>query len=731
MAKTVDNFSTIEDFRKTYNELAFDVGEVSGLRDALKAGNNDTLVDAINVLEDKQFFFQEFEFIADTAQASFNGPDASGNTLIFKDEKVQVFKNEEHLRENVDYQVALPSGSSHTGITLIGNYAAGQSKAMASGDRLTIYSFTGAFIGTNITGDVSSFFQKTAENTIQNINANGVILNGDNSSATTTLESGFTLQLAGKTFAEDDIVSTVSGKKVQFPIITDNVATLSSGSITNAVNGTFSGTVQAEQLTTTDDLTVGDDAGIGGNATIGGTLGVTGDTTLTGNLVANGNVDLGNAITDTISFGGTVDTNITPSSNDSGKVGISTRKWDEMHATDFHGNLTGNVTGNVTGDLTGDVKHGGAIVLDASSGALTGTVSSISNHDTGDLTEGSNLYFTNARADGRADGRIAAANIGDLNNVTTSSLTNGDVLEYNGSVFANTNLEEKVEDIINGALVGGTNITVTYNDGAGTITIDNDNTADITAVSAGDGLSGGGTSGDVSLAVNVDDSSIEIDSDTLRVKSGGITNGMLSGGITNSKLSASSITINGTSVSLGGTRTLDTADFAENGNLFFTNARADARIAAASIADLSDVGSVSGANSGQILVFDSNGDLQVANNSTGTNSISEEDNKYFTDDRVAHVFKLDDNSDGGNDTELSKGIKLTYTDNSDGSTDTSLDGRIAVELEVGSLGGLSIPTSGGDANKVQLDYSVISDSDLSGGLPSGSGKDVGHLYFLI
>ena len=731
MAKTVDNFSTIEDFRKTYNELAFDVGEVSGLRDALKAGNNDTLVDAINVLEDKQFFFQEFEFIADTAQASFNGPDASGNTLIFKDEKVQVFKNEEHLRENVDYQVALPSGSSHTGITLIGNYAAGQSKAMASGDRLTIYSFTGAFIGTNITGDVSSFFQKTAENTIQNINANGVILNGDNSSATTTLESGFTLQLAGKTFAEDDIVSTVSGKKVQFPIITDNVATLSSGSITNAVNGTFSGTVQAEQLTTTDDLTVGDDAGIGGNATIGGTLGVTGDTTLTGNLVANGNVDLGNAITDTISFGGTVDTNITPSSNDSGKVGISTRKWDEMHATDFHGNLTGNVTGNVTGDLTGDVKHGGAIVLDASSGALTGTVSSISNHDTGDLTEGSNLYFTNARADGRADGRIAASNIGALANVTTSSLTSGDVLEYNGSAFVNTNFEDKVEDFIGNALVGGTNITVTYNDGAGTITIDNDNTADITAVSAGDGLSGGGTSGDVSLAVNVDDSSIEIDSDTLRVKSGGITNGMLSGGITNSKLSASSITINGTSVSLGGTRTLDTADFAENGNLFFTNARADARIAAASIADLSDVGSVSGANSGQILVFDSNGDLQVANNSTGTNSISEEDNKYFTDDRVAHVFKLDDNSDGGNDTELSKGIKLTYTDNSDGSTDTSLDGRIAVELEVGSLGGLSIPTSGGDANKVQLDYSVISDSDLSGGLPSGSGKDVGHLYFLI
>ena len=32
MAKTVDTFSTIEDFRKKYNELAIDVGDKSGLR---------------------------------------------------------------------------------------------------------------------------------------------------------------------------------------------------------------------------------------------------------------------------------------------------------------------------------------------------------------------------------------------------------------------------------------------------------------------------------------------------------------------------------------------------------------------------------------------------------------------------------------------------------------------------------------------------------------------------
>tara|TARA_R100001530_G_scaffold106992_1_gene74778 strand:+ start:278 stop:1669 length:1392 start_codon:yes stop_codon:yes gene_type:complete len=64
---------------------------------------------------------------------------------------------------------------------------------------------------------------------------------------------------------------------------------------------------------------------------------------------------------------------------------------------------------------------------------------------------------------------------------------------------------------------------------------------DITGVTAGDGLSGGGTSGAVSLAVNVDDSSIETNSDTLRVKALGITNAMLAGSIANAKLANSTI----------------------------------------------------------------------------------------------------------------------------------------------------------------------------------------------
>tara|TARA_Y100000592_G_scaffold61510_1_gene96081 strand:+ start:1968 stop:4610 length:2643 start_codon:yes stop_codon:yes gene_type:complete len=75
--------------------------------------------------------------------------------------------------------------------------------------------------------------------------------------------------------------------------------------------------------------------------------------------------------------------------------------------------------------------------------------------------------------------------------------------------------------------------------------------ADLMTAVAGNGLAA--SSG--VLAVGVDDSSIELDSDALRVKASGVTNAMLAGSIANAKLANSSVTVGGSAVSLGGTVT--------------------------------------------------------------------------------------------------------------------------------------------------------------------------------
>ena len=302
------------------------------------------------------------------------------------------------------------------------------------------------------------------------------------------------------------------------------------------------------------------------------------DVTVNGDLTVNGTVTTLNSTTVDID-----DLNITlakgaatsTAANGAGLTidGASATMLYTHATTSWNFNKPVIVSGNVTGTtFIGNVT-----------GNVTGTVSTLSNHDTDDVAEGStNLYATNARA--RA--AVSATDAGGDGSFVYDSATGA--FTYTGPSAAEARVHVSVTD-------AGGDGSLSYNSSTGVFTYTGPSASEARAhFSATTATGVTVTAGVIALA-----------------------------SIPNSSLTNSGITINGTSVALGGTRTLDTDSVAEGStNLYHSSARARAAI------------TVSGD-----LTY-ANGVVGFALSNHDTADLAEGTNLYFTNTRARSAVSL-------------------------------------------------------------------------------------------
>ena len=329
---------------------------------------------------------------------------------------------------------------------------------------------------------------------------------------------------------------------------------VSSGAVTIKAGG-----VSNVQLAN-DGITIGsDDTSLGGTITdLNGLTSVDVDNlTLDGNTVSstnsNGDINL------TPNGTGTV---VVPSGYE-GRSGFGSQSLVNKTYVDSVANgldVKASVRVATTANLTGTYNNGAGTITASSNGAISVDGVTLTTNDrvlVKDQTTATQNGFY----------KVTTVGSGSAAFVLTRTPDADEASEVTGGAF--TFVEEGTANADNGYVashngtptLGTTNITFEQFSGAGQI-------------AAGAALSKTGNT----IDVEVDDSSIEVSGDALQVKALGITNAMLGGSIANAKLANSSVTINSTSLALGGSLTLDTGDFAESGNLFYTDERVDDRI---------------------------------------------------------------------------------------------------------------------------------------------------------
>ena len=312
--------------------------------------------------------------------------------------------------------------------------------------------------------------------------------------------------------------------------------------------------------------------------------------------------------------------------------------------------------------------------------------------DTDDLTEGStNLYYTDARA----DARIAAASLGDLSDVTDNASSFGEILRYTGSSWSTSDQLtgiSKLNLLSTDAMLSSTNKDVVFrvNPTSATtgdfvdLTFESDGNstgivefAQITVDAVNIDDNGGNAEGAIKFKVAKDaalDEIAQITKDGILLRDGktltfeGATDDAFETTLTVTDPTADrTITFKDATGTVALTSDIpsDTDGLTEgSSNLYYTDARADARIALADLQDLANVGfSTPGANENQKVVsWDNSAGTFVLSSVSGLSGSGETNTASNVGTAGVGVFK----QKAGEDLEFKKinagSAKITITD---------------------------------------------------------------------
>ena len=489
------------------------------------------------------------------------------------------------------------------------------------------------------------------------------------------------------TGAPFSIASTTKVNNLNVDLL-DGMTTASANTASTVVNRDGSGDFAANQITAASAAGAG--AGFLGNATTADAWKTA--RTLTVDGVVNGSVSIDGsaAVTLTTTYD---DADITALAAMSGtgyvvRTAANTYAQRTFAVTASSGitltnadGVSGNTTINVASASTNAANN--LVIRDASGdfaaniitaalvGNVTGTVSSIANHDTADLAEGTNLYYT----------------------------------------------DERVDDRVNALIVAGTGITKVYDDAAGTYTL-TVTQADVNTDNVTEGSTNLFTTAARTRTHFTYGTGITHSSGTLSVTQSDINTDNVTEGSTNLFTTAARTRTHftyGTGIThSSGTLSVTQADINTDNitegstNVFFTNARADARIAAADTDDLSE-------GSTNLYYTDTRANARVAAatganldlSSKSTTNLSEGTNQYYTEARVQ--TKLDNAFEqlSAMLNNLATSTTLTLALSGDPTPGAVVTTGVSVGGGGGFTAGTGVATTGGTGSSLTVNTTVV------------------------